>query len=344
MKPALLALLLSACSFAGSNAAPSEADPDGGGDSQANDLDGDGIENEADNCPNAQNPGQENGDTDALGNACDNCPLMPNPPVATMGLGMIQRDHDGDGRGDACDLCPHIASADDADSDRDKIGAACDPDDGKKNPPAEFDGFYDPPINARWTVPSVVAGQFSDWKLVQTGDKRLWWKQTTLDNGRHQLIRNRPDIEEVFVDALFRIHEVQPAAGATVLRSTTISYGFYRVPPDDIYFNCGVRHDVQAIVSNAISASYNEDTPLLVNVMSWTGVLVERDIRVIGASNKRGVNDSRLNCKAIAAPATNITLGDVDSTLFPDGKVGLRTFGMTASFDYIFIVDKAVVP
>ena len=83
------------------------------GDDDDADCDGDGIDNAADNCPEASNPGQVDTDDDGSGDACDddddgdsildgedNCPLDSNPD---------QEDLDGDGAGDACD--------DDADGD-----------------------------------------------------------------------------------------------------------------------------------------------------------------------------------------------------------------------------------
>ena len=74
------------------------------------DPDGDGVFNNADNCDNDANPGQEDTDGDGIGNACDNpdsdgdgiedsvdnCDLAPNPG---------QEDADLDGTGDACDGC-----------------------------------------------------------------------------------------------------------------------------------------------------------------------------------------------------------------------------------------------
>lgn len=44
-----------------------------------NDVDGDGVLNEDDNCPDAINAGQLDGDADGRGDLCDNCPTMVNP-------------------------------------------------------------------------------------------------------------------------------------------------------------------------------------------------------------------------------------------------------------------------
>ncbi|MBX3273598.1 MAG: thrombospondin type 3 repeat-containing protein [Sandaracinaceae bacterium] len=98
------------------------------GMSSADDVDGDGIPNAADNCPSVFNPirpldngAQADSDGDGIGDACDadavdtgdldgdgvanevdNCPTVFNPE---------QTDSDGDGIGDACDACPTIAVA-----------------------------------------------------------------------------------------------------------------------------------------------------------------------------------------------------------------------------------------
>jgi len=81
------------------------------------DLDGDGISDYRDNCPETPNVDQNDRDGDGKGDACDNCPDMPNPE---------QQDEDGDGAGDTCDSCPGIPDLGQEDADRDGIGDACD--------------------------------------------------------------------------------------------------------------------------------------------------------------------------------------------------------------------------
>ncbi len=58
------------------------------------DTDADGVEDDADNCPEDANADQADTDDDGIGDACDNCVAVANAD---------QSDADGDGIGDACD-------------------------------------------------------------------------------------------------------------------------------------------------------------------------------------------------------------------------------------------------
>jgi len=78
------------------------------GDTVVFDSDGDGVEDNLDNCPRDSNASQIDSDGDGIGDACDpdidgdaidnvfdNCPYIGNP---------LQLDFDNDGLGDACDV------------------------------------------------------------------------------------------------------------------------------------------------------------------------------------------------------------------------------------------------
>jgi len=66
-------------------------------DGPPDDVDGDGVKNAMDNCPNKANPTQADEDGDGLGDVCDPCPPSTN-----------NTDSDGDGVGDLCDPHPTV--------------------------------------------------------------------------------------------------------------------------------------------------------------------------------------------------------------------------------------------
>jgi hypothetical protein len=69
------------------------------------DSDGDGFDDNVDNCPYTFNDLQGDLDADTIGDACDNCPgIDPGNPD--------QADSDGDGVGDQCDNCPDLPNPD----------------------------------------------------------------------------------------------------------------------------------------------------------------------------------------------------------------------------------------
>ena len=62
-------------------------------DTRPLDSDSDGVSDTQDNCPQDQNPDQEDADSDGVGDACDNCVALANAD---------QADCDGDDLGDVC--------------------------------------------------------------------------------------------------------------------------------------------------------------------------------------------------------------------------------------------------
>lgn len=75
---------------------------------ESEDWDEDGVSNEADNCPEAANPEQEDSDLDGVGDAC-----------------LEEPDSDSDGIGDEADNCPEVSNVEQTDSNENGIGDAC---------------------------------------------------------------------------------------------------------------------------------------------------------------------------------------------------------------------------
>lgn len=346
---AAMAVMLAACSFAAGTAdmgddAPGAMGGDGGGP-VVGDPDGDGIDAETDNCPAVENGDQADGDGDLVGDACDNCPTAANAPVETLGAGLVQRDHDGDGRGDVCDPCPHLADGSHADADGDGIGEVCDLFPSAKNPPAYFNGFYEAPAAAEWEVPGN-GGAMSDWVVVERGGK-VGWRQMREDvDRRHQLLLKVPR-EQHHVSSLVMVDSITPG-GASQIRTATVTTGFERFDSGggvDVYFSCGLRHDRTNSNETVVASVQRDDTPQGDNQVAWAGGMVGVAVPIVVRATRTGSTTPRQGGSMVRCTAGASTAGiDPGSPYYPDGKVGLRTYGVTAWFDYIFVVDPRTVP
>jgi hypothetical protein len=141
---------------------------------EPNDIDGDNVLNERDNCVSVYNFDQADRDGDGVGDRCDadfdgdgdgiapeygfaggppadNCPGVPNPTQAddnSNGVGNeCDIDTDGDRTADVFDNCPTISNLGQTDNDNDQRGDVCDDDidaDLLLNGPDNCDDVYNP--------------------------------------------------------------------------------------------------------------------------------------------------------------------------------------------------------
>ncbi|MFH0902694.1 MAG: thrombospondin type 3 repeat-containing protein [Pseudomonadota bacterium] len=101
--------------------------------STSDDYDGDGFEDDFDNCPFLANRDQVDTDGDGVGNGCDNAISIGNPDQLDTdgdGVGNVaDLDMDGDSLDNAKDNCPTVPNLAQLDTDGDRLGNACDTDD-----------------------------------------------------------------------------------------------------------------------------------------------------------------------------------------------------------------------
>ncbi len=105
-----------------------------------------------------------------------------------------------------------------------------------------------------------------------------------------------------------------------------------------------MRHDPGSGDNTITAGAYQNDAVDAANNAAWNPVVLDKDARLVGGTIRRpgtGGGDSTITCRGVSADPVNDRSTTVDSALRPLGRVGLRTFGATALFDYIFIVDKA---
>jgi hypothetical protein len=247
------------------------------------------------------------GDNDGVPNATDNCAAMPNAN---------QRDHDADGRGDLCDVCPHLPDTG-SDADADGVGDACDPHPvDNRDHIALFDGFYE---QSGWQP--VIGG--ATWQ-VQNG----LLHQTQMD-APAQVVRGLGSLENVFIDARLKVNAQTPNIS---MRRSIGLIGGYGDP--EHYFFCGVASAGPGaeVQSGAVStdwlgnAQYDYAPGAFASPMGSDWLTLQATI-----------TDDRVDCMSHRGTTTGTATFYFDDDA--SGDIGLRTNGVDASFDYVFVVE-----
>jgi hypothetical protein len=252
-------------------------------------------------------PAELDTDHDGIPDRLDNCPFTFNPD---------QRDHDKDGRGDVCDVCPHLADAG-GDLDGDGVGDACDPHPTQAGDRIVlFEGFYAP---VSW---DAVIGS-NTWEVA---DNVL--RQTHTD-GAYQLV-HREMIGTLLIDTRVRVN--QPGVTGT-RRSTGLVFG-YRSPDD--YDFCGLADTTGQTQVEAGKVYVTAGFDFMSSPFAGTlaGDSVELQARLTRTTTP---GTTRVDCSA----RRNNTFGRAiyDASAEPGGDIGVRTNGVGASFDYVFVVE-----
>ena len=156
-----------------------DLDNDGIVDLEDLDDDGDGVEDEVDNCPAASNAAQTNTDRDAFGNACDDDDdgdgvadaqdALPLDRTESLdadqdGIGdNADTDDDNDNITDVSDNCLLLANSDQLNTDGDAQGNACDADDDNDGVADTADRF---PLNVAVSVDTDLDGFANSWNAA----------------------------------------------------------------------------------------------------------------------------------------------------------------------------------
>jgi hypothetical protein len=264
------------------------------------DRDGDGVPDDVDNCPDVANPDQAN--------------------------------EDGDDRGDACDLCPHLAGTvpgTDDDDDHDGIGNQCDPRVGPDqlivflpfNDPSELDHFEirGTAVKATWTISN---GQLHSTDPSLATVEQLVWTGASIDG-------------PVWIEGFAHVDTLAPGGPATRFAAIT---GAYDDSDVDMYA-CGVRADDAG--EGAFTTAIHYISPPNIDVIATSidmiapmanGLAGHQSLEVTEPDGPNGTM-SQQDCAASTQAIRQTVYG-----YLPAGYPGVRVFGMTASFDYLFVV------
>ncbi len=263
-------------------------------------------------------PPVDDTDGDGVADPDDNCPALAND----------QKDHDGDGVGDPCDDCPHLADPTQPRLlDTDPVGDACDPRPYTGGDAiALFAPFDDPAELQGWKTGSgTEVWNVANGALVQpslTPGARLFYLDTEFDR--------------VAVDVGVRIDVVPPRALDDLDDDGTRSIGVAMalVPDDDAYYLCNLRDNLAGSQTTQLR---------LTRLGEEIAELDQADLSLELAPGRAVFHGAQLpsseQCTLEYGGST--TASSLDGTLRDGGRIGLRTNGVSASFEYVVVYALA---
>jgi hypothetical protein len=299
----LYLVLVAGCSFQHGAA--------GSGDGAPPQLDGSGIRDAPGDVPR-DSPADTDGD--GVPDATDNCPTIANAD---------QADEDQDGKGDVCDNCPHIANATQADGDGDGVGDPCDPNPGTAG---DHIVLFLPFNNASEVAGWSQAGTNTDFvitggQLEQQGDSDLaiFWN-------------NSISAKRAWVTT----HVNYITLGSHQFRGVALMTEFQRPPSFGTGAGCGEMRDNQINGDTAFFTWTTFDGSGFLNHVQ-TGITATSAAVAANHSQTyqaRVDTSDNLHC-AIGSGTAYTNFIDTE----PGTGVNFAVWGVTATFDYVIVID-----
>lgn len=265
-------------------------------------------------------PDAEPADTDQDGvpDSDDNCVDVENPK---------QYDEDSDSVGDACDNCPTRANVNQENTgDNDEVGDVCDPNPGEDGDTIVFfEGFNDP-LDASWVVGDGTATwSVSGGQLHQNSASRnarlLYWNTSMIANAKLETSMEFDTIPpaEAPEDRVRSAGLVSNFIGGSGLGT-----GYTCLQYDDPSINAA---STALLMSLDTSSASVMDESVLTNEMTTA-----KEYRYELLIN----DDPSQECTVFDPAASPVSASDTDG-FYTLGYVGLRTFGVAASFRYFIV-------
>jgi hypothetical protein len=276
------------------------------------DFDDDGVPDGDDNCVMDKNPEQYDEDSDTVGDACDNCPHIANLTQADNGE--TNNGGTADGVGDVCDPRPA--------GDGDAIVA--------------FDGFNGSTLNANWLL---GPGSGTDTWSLSNGQLR----QTSSTIDSRSLLWNDGTLFLAAVHTALEIDGIAAYSGN--LSDDSRSVGAIGAFADGVGTGTGygclqfIDPSLMTPTNFVVMAEF-DDNGWIGNDTQSTPWDFETNLRYEYQLVWHGIDDQQacgvdINGMALQSATTS------DDTYF-SGLGGLRTFGVSARFEYFVLIDLAL--